>query len=151
MFSKLRYRAATAYWKVFQPITIGVKVIITCEDKLLLVTQSYQSYWSLPGGGVEAGESVYEAAARELVEETSIKVSPASFMLRSIHFSKSEAKSDHIALLSTVCDVCHQPIINSELSKAGWFGLAELPNGVSPATMRRINEYSSKIEPDLKW
>jgi 8-oxo-dGTP pyrophosphatase MutT (NUDIX family) len=34
-------------------------------------------YWLTPGGGIAPGESVVEAAARELREETGIKVSPA--------------------------------------------------------------------------
>ncbi|MFI5068858.1 MAG: NUDIX hydrolase [Streptosporangiales bacterium] len=35
------------------------------------------TYWLTPGGGIDSGESVAEAAARELREETGIQVSPA--------------------------------------------------------------------------
>lgn len=35
------------------------------------------NYWLTPGGGIDPGESVAEAAARELREETGIQVSPA--------------------------------------------------------------------------
>jgi 8-oxo-dGTP pyrophosphatase MutT (NUDIX family) len=34
--------------------------------------------WIMPGGGVEEGESIHEAAARELFEETGIRFAPSS-------------------------------------------------------------------------
>jgi 8-oxo-dGTP pyrophosphatase MutT (NUDIX family) len=37
--------------------------------RVLLVEPSYKPNWEIPGGAVEAGESPWRAAARELVEE----------------------------------------------------------------------------------
>jgi 8-oxo-dGTP diphosphatase len=34
-----------------------------------------QSYWTLPGGGIEPNESLEEAAIREVYEETNLKAS----------------------------------------------------------------------------
>ena len=41
---------------------------------LLLMQRSDNGAWGLPGGYVEIGESVVEAAAREVVEETGVRV-----------------------------------------------------------------------------
>lgn len=54
---------------------IAVLVFICKEDTVLLVKQSYgNQYWSLPGGVVEFGESVDQAAIREVREETGLDI-----------------------------------------------------------------------------
>jgi 8-oxo-dGTP pyrophosphatase MutT (NUDIX family) len=44
--------------------------------RVLLVEPVYKDYWELPGGCVEADESPYAAAERELKEELNISVVP---------------------------------------------------------------------------
>ena len=54
---------------------IAVFVFIRQGDAILLVRQSYgKRYWSLPGGVVEAGESLDQAAIREVKEETGLDI-----------------------------------------------------------------------------
>ncbi len=55
---------------------LGVSVLVTEAGRVLLVERGrdpFKGYWSLPGGHVEGGEKLAEAAARELLEETSIR------------------------------------------------------------------------------
>jgi ADP-ribose pyrophosphatase YjhB (NUDIX family) len=42
------------------------------KQKILLTKRSDNRLWCLPGGGVEAGESVAEACEREVLEETGL-------------------------------------------------------------------------------
>ncbi|WP_155371512.1 NUDIX domain-containing protein [Catellatospora vulcania] len=50
-------------------------VLITDErDRLLLVKPNYRDHWAFPGGMIEEGEPPHVAAARELAEETGLKV-----------------------------------------------------------------------------
>ena len=57
-------------------LVVAVFVFIQKEGKILLVRQNYgQRYWSLPGGVVEHGEALQQAAFREVREETGLDIS----------------------------------------------------------------------------
>lgn len=55
---------------------LTVDMLIFMEGKLLLIRRGrppYEGMWAAPGGFVEPNETVEQAAARELLEETSLK------------------------------------------------------------------------------
>ncbi len=57
--------------------TGGVRVVIPDEEgKILMVKQSHEGkdIWMVPGGGIEEGENAAEAAVREVLEETGLKI-----------------------------------------------------------------------------
>jgi len=53
-------------------IRIRAGVLIWRDGEVLLVRHEKggRSYWLVPGGGVDPGETMVVAAARELIEET---------------------------------------------------------------------------------
>jgi len=62
-----------------KPITpsLTVDIIILVKDKIVLIKRlnpPYQGTWALPGGFVDIGETVEEAAVREALEETGLDV-----------------------------------------------------------------------------
>ena len=55
-----------------------VNGVVILGDQVLLVKNKHlegpdNEYWSLPGGGVEEGESLRQALQREMLEETGVK------------------------------------------------------------------------------
>ena len=56
---------------------VGVGAVIVQDGRVVLVRRRFeplQGQWSLPGGGVEVGETLEVAVAREMLEETGLRV-----------------------------------------------------------------------------
>jgi 8-oxo-dGTP pyrophosphatase MutT (NUDIX family) len=58
------------------PLRLGCSATIFDKDQIrvLLTRRKDNGSWCLPGGMIEAGESVAEGCAREVLEETGLKV-----------------------------------------------------------------------------
>lgn len=63
-------------------LRLGCSAALLREDRsaILLLRRTDTGEWSLPGGGLEPGESVSEACAREFLEETGLRVHPISLV-----------------------------------------------------------------------
>ena len=71
-------------------------IVLDAADRLLLIRSAAEPdhvasgyAWFTPGGGVEAGEELAAAAARELLEETGLRADPAD--LRTVAFTAGRA------------------------------------------------------------
>ena len=65
---------------MFKP-HVTVACIVHAEDKFLVVEETIngKALWNQPAGHLEADETLVQAAARELWEETGIKAQTAAF------------------------------------------------------------------------
>ncbi|MGW7582776.1 NUDIX domain-containing protein [Kitasatospora sp. NPDC054768] len=70
--------------ETFEPIRYTADVVATTPDgRVLLVERGWPPHegaWALPGGHVDFGETSRQAAARELGEETGVRVDAADLL-----------------------------------------------------------------------
>ena len=125
-------------------MTVGVKLIVTDPDgRVLLVKPRYHATWNLPGGGVHRRERMDEAAVREVREEAGMLITLQALRPLGMLTNRAEGKTDHIAIfhlaLATPVDIdC-----GAEMDGAAFHALDALPNDTSPATRRRLAEFSA--------
>lgn len=130
------------YWFLFRPSSLGVKTLIFYNNKLLLVRIGYShKKWVLPGGAVDRGEEVMDAAVRELYEESGLRVSALDHI--GTRFYQEEYKDDTVHYFFGHTDIDDVTIDDQEIIDAGWFLLDELPKERSPRVDKAIELYNN--------
>lgn len=112
-------------------------IILNEHNEVLLVHEIASNRWSLPGGGIEKGETPAVAAAREIKEETGLDINFSRLALLGI-LRKPEADIGYVAHIFMVMiqkdELGESGFNKRELIDAGWFGLDQLPTGMSGVT-----------------
>jgi len=140
-----------AYFRSTRGLTLGVRaLLINDAGEVLLVRHTYTPGWHLPGGGVEWGEALETALARELVEEAGVKLIGRPRLI-SIHSNHSQHPRDHVAVFSVTDWALCAATSRGEIAEVGWFAADALPADTTPSTRRRIEEASGGAAPDLEW
>jgi 8-oxo-dGTP diphosphatase len=86
---------------------VVARALVASEGRTLLVRRaawdSLPGRWELPGGKVDAGETVILALARELEEETGMMLSAAGFLVtRDLYTRRGRVIREHVFLAETV-------------------------------------------------
>jgi 8-oxo-dGTP pyrophosphatase MutT (NUDIX family) len=135
-------RGMHLYWRFARGLTVGVRaLVIDGMGRVFLVKHSYVAGWHLPGGGVEAGESLMTALTRELREEGNIELGDQP-VLFGVYFNRRISRRDHVALY--VVRSFHQsapPQPNREIIAHGFFSPSALPAETTRGTRARIGEF----------
>src|SRR5262249_31945781 len=91
-------RVLHIYWRFARAMTLGARALVIDQSgRIFLVKHSYVSGWHLPGGGVEVGETLLQALARELREEGNIEITEPP-QLHGMFFNDRASRRDHVAL-----------------------------------------------------
>lgn len=122
---------------------VGVGAIIIDGPRVLLVKRAHpplQAQWSIPGGVLEVGELVREAAVREAREETGLDVEPGELLGVYDRILRADPRGDggippsqgrvqyHYVLIDFLCrPVGGELCAASDAAEVRWFTREELP------------------------
>ena len=112
---------------------VGVGAIIIEDARVVLVKRSHpplQAEWSIPGGVLEVGELVREAAVREAREETGLTVEPGELLgvYDRVLRNAEQRVQYHYVLIDFLCrQVAGDLAASSDADEVRWFSREELP------------------------
>lgn len=154
MVRKLAFKAVSKL--VLQPwrrrthgLTLGTRTVVIDEGSVLLVRHSYAPGWLFPGGGVDRGETVYDAALRELREETGV-IGLEEPVLHGVFLNDAQFRGDHVACF-ILRRFDRKPRRSLEIVEAKFFPVTALPEGSTGSTLRRIAEIFSGAAIGRLW
>ncbi len=128
-------------------------VVVNDADEILMIRRTDNDNWAVPGGAIDLGESVAQAAVRETLEESGIKCSitgiigiysdPKHVIL---YTSNGEARQE-FSIVLTARPLSGQPTPSSKSSEVRWVPVAEVHDYTMDRSMRiRINDYLNNNE-----
>lgn len=128
------------YCYIFRPKSLGVKVVIENEGKILMVKINYaHKKWTFPGGGVKKNESFEKAALREIEEEVGIKAQ--NLIEMGEYSSDSGYKKNIVKCFYLKTDSSFVKIDNFEISEFNWYTEDSLPENCSFAVTKIMAIY----------
>jgi len=124
---------------------VGVGVVVFRDDNVLLAQRGKKprlNRWSIPGGAQEIGETIEEAAHREIFEETRVKIELLGLVdvVNSINLDENKRVQFHYTLVDFVAQWKSGEIIaGDDAADARWVPTAELENyNLRPLTQEVI-------------
>ncbi|MDT0647696.1 NUDIX hydrolase [Zunongwangia sp. F260] len=118
-----------------QEIAITVDSVVLCHSdsqfKVLLIKRKkdpFKDQWALPGGFIEEGEDLEQAARRELLEETGVKIDSME-QIRAFGKPGRDPRGRMISIAFLSRIYSEETLKSGDDAKdAGWFGINNLPD-----------------------
>ncbi|GAA1643517.1 hypothetical protein GCM10009828_085440 [Actinoplanes couchii] len=124
-------------------------LVVDGDGRLLLVRHAGdRQWWAVPGGGVDVGESPGEAAVREILEETGLRIGGLRLLdvLGGPDYEVTYRNGDRAAYVTTVYQAAVEggtPAPDQdEISELGWFAPDRLPD---------LNRFTRALLRDTRW
>jgi 8-oxo-dGTP diphosphatase len=122
------------------PIPAVIAVVIRDGHTLLVRRANLPDagLWGFPGGKIEFGETVKDAAARELLEETAVRAE-AREVLTTLDILVRDSSGDlqqHYILIAVLCRwIAGEPVAGDDALEANWFSIAALDPDLLPMSV----------------
>jgi 8-oxo-dGTP diphosphatase len=111
---------------------LAVSAAIVRHGRVLIARRARapaNGIYTLPGGVVEVGETLREAVAREILEETNLVIEPvalAGYRERVARDGSGKVEHHFVILPFAARLVAGEPLLNEELAEVRWLAPAEL-------------------------
>lgn len=132
-------------------LMIGAAILVLDgDDRLLMMKRSDIGDWGIPGGAIELGEVVENAARREALEETNLEIREMAFfgVFSGPELYYKYPNGDEVYNVSIVYvsrDWHGKVQLNGEHREWKWFAASEIPENLSPPIKPVIERFKRTI------
>lgn len=134
----------------------SVGAVLLREGKMLLVKRGFppgKGKWSVPGGVIEAGEEVLEAARRELLEETNLRADPLGVLaLSQVVVREGDSVKYHYVIIDVLFDwrsIQGEERPGGDAIEVSWIPLSDIES--MPDVTSTTKRLASLMKGDLKY
>lgn len=117
---------------------LAVNVAVIHEGKILLTQREDFETWVLPSGGVEEGESLAQAAIREVKEETGLDVELTRLV--GVYSRLGNLSPGYVVMFAARAVGGERSVQPGETIAVEWFAFADIPTPLSVGHYRRIQD-----------
>jgi 8-oxo-dGTP diphosphatase len=125
---------------------VAVGAVVFKNNKVLLIRRAKppaKGLWAIPGGSVNLGETLQQAAERETLEETSLMIQATKpvFTFEVIEKDDNNRVRFHYVIIDLVADyISGIPHPGDDADEVRWVSSRELKNlDVNPRTLKVLN------------
>ena len=131
----------------------AVTLVLNEENHLLMMRRTDSGHWGIPGGAVELGEVIEEAAKRETREETNLEVVEMSlfgvFSGPELYYKYPNGDEVYnVSIVYLVKDWRGVLRLNEEHSEWNWFAADSLPEDISPPIRTVLDQFKRSFPLD---
>jgi 8-oxo-dGTP diphosphatase len=123
---------------------VGVGAVVIKDDRIILVRRGCapsEGLWAIPGGMLELGETIQEAADREMFEETGVTVRAKDPVYTFDFFERDDdgRVRFHFIIIDVAADyIAGKPVGADDAAEARWFTREEIENDTFPVAKNTV-------------
>lgn len=133
------------YWFMVRPETQGVKCVIECGGKILMLRRTLgNAKWVFPGGAIKTGEKAKSAVIREVLEDVGMRLENIRLLGKFTEVILHRRETLH-CFSAKVINQNQVKIDQGRIREVKWFLISSLPRPLTKVSQKVVDLYLAEL------